>query len=412
MLAPMPLASAAEGAIGARLPPEWKTFRDPDTGRTVRQLTSAKANSYPLYYFIQSITSDNRYLVFHSERSGWVQLYRLDLTDGAITQLTDGRTRDSGWANWCEWHLRGVYNHLSSINDVTREVYYFQDDEIRATHLDTLANRLVRRMPDRVPIGQSACSPDGRYFAFIHAGRRNYTEVMSDVEALRHMRLGRSIDWRNLIPSTIGIIETATGQYRDVAALDFHVHHVTFADNRRLVVNHVQNGNGMWIVNLDGSGRRPLRPTDDHGWPIHQVVTRRGIYYEAVDSAGRSGVKNWFGRYDLETDRFEEIPMPALDGYVHTGWDPDGRFLFFENHGKTHELLSLHFPRIPEKRAFRKLRSLAPYPAPGQRYHAHPFLSPDRKWLVYTEVLDGHSQVCALDVRDIVDRDEYWDRRS
>ncbi len=38
-------------------------------------------------------------------------------------------------------HLRGIYNHLSPLNSVRREVYYFQDDEIRATHLDTLANR-------------------------------------------------------------------------------------------------------------------------------------------------------------------------------------------------------------------------------------------------------------------------------
>jgi len=86
-------AATANASIGARLPAEWKTSRDPETGRTLRQLTGAKANSYPLYYFIPSITSDNRYLVFHSERSGWVDLYRMDLNDGAITQLTAGRTK-------------------------------------------------------------------------------------------------------------------------------------------------------------------------------------------------------------------------------------------------------------------------------------------------------------------------------
>jgi len=31
---------------------------------------------------------------------------------------------------------------------------------------------------------------------------------------------------------------------------------------------------------------------------------------------------------------------------------------------------------------------------------------------MYTEVIEGYSQVCALDVSDLVDRDEYWDRRS
>ena len=52
-------------------------FTDPETGRTIRQLTHGPANNYPLYYFIPSITADNRFLILHSERTGWVQLFRL-----------------------------------------------------------------------------------------------------------------------------------------------------------------------------------------------------------------------------------------------------------------------------------------------------------------------------------------------
>ncbi|MCB0108430.1 MAG: hypothetical protein KDE53_21060, partial [Caldilineaceae bacterium] len=121
--------------IGTQYPTEWTTHHDPATGRTIRQLTNGPANNYPLYYFIPSITHPNDALVFHSERSGWVQLYKLDLTDGTITQLSDGHTRDSGWAIWCEPHLRGIYNHLSALNQAKREVYYFQDEEVRSTHL-------------------------------------------------------------------------------------------------------------------------------------------------------------------------------------------------------------------------------------------------------------------------------------
>lgn len=407
-----PLGASPEDTIGARLAPELKTLRDPETGRTIRQLTSARANSYPLYYFSPSITSDSRYLVFHSERSGWVQLYRMDLETGESVQLTEGRTRNSGWMIWCEWHLRGIYNHLSALNQARREVYYFQDEEVRATHLETLANRVVHRIPGRISIGQSSFSPDGRHYAFIHTDRRNFVEVMSDVEALRNMRLGRPPDWRNRIPATIGLIDTESGRYSDIIRLDFHVHHVIFADNRRVLVNHIQNGNGMWIIGIDGAGRRTLRPPDAHGSIVHQVVTKAGIFYEAVGDKAKSGAHNWFGRYDLAGDTFEEVPLPEIDGYVHTGLDPAGRFLFFEEHGRTHHLMSLHFPRVAERRQLKTLRNMALYPAPGQRYHGHPFLSPDRRWLFYTEPVDGYSQVCAIDVRDLVDLDEYWDRRS
>ena len=401
--------SSVDGAIGTRIPVEGKTFRDRDTGRTIRQLTSANANSYPLYYFTPSITADNRYLIFHSERSGWVQLYRMDIENGESIQITAGHTSNSGWMVWCEWHLRGIYNHLSALNQVRREVYYFQDEEVRSTHLDTLANRVVHRLPGRVPIGQSSFSPDGRHFAFIHADRRNYVEAMSDLEALRNMRLP-TFDFRPRIAATIGLIETETGRYRHVVELDFHVHHVIFADNQRILVNHIRDGQGMWIIRIDGTGMRTLRPPDEHGSIVHQVVTRAGIFYEAVGGRTAGGKrKNWFGRYDLDTEKFEEVLLPEIDGYVHTGLDPAGRFLFFEEHGQKHRLFSLHFPHHAERRLVKPLREMALYPAPGgQRYHAHPFLSPDRKRLFYTEVIDGHSQVCAIDVRDLVDLDEYW----
>lgn len=131
-------------SIGRDYPPELHRFRDPKTGRHIEQLTSGRSNSYPLYYFTPSITADGRYLVFHGERTGWVQLFRLDLQTGQIVQLTDARTMDSGWAMWCQWRLRGVYVHLSALNRITEEVWYFQDQEVRATHLRTLTNRKGR----------------------------------------------------------------------------------------------------------------------------------------------------------------------------------------------------------------------------------------------------------------------------
>ena len=400
-------------SIGHIAPAEGRTYHDPDTGRTIRQWTSAAANSYPLYYFIPSIPPENDLLVLHSERSGWVQLYKLDLATGELTQLTDGRTRDAGWAIWCEPRLRGIYNHLSALNGARREVYYFQDEEVRTTHLDTLDNRRVLSLPGRISIGQSGFSPDGTQFAFIHADREQFNQAIADRESIHNM--GRPFDhesWRDGVPAVVGLIDTTTGQYRDVLRLDFHVHHVFFLSNTRLLINHVHGENGMLSVNLDGSDLRTLRPRNNQGAVCHQIATDRGIYYEA--NAWENGRRRvWFGRYDLATDAYDEILLPNV-GYVHTGNDPAGRFLFFENHdsenhvGERHQLLTLHHPRDPAARELRLLRTLPPI-GRGQRFHAHPFLGPARRWLYYTEVIDGFAQVCALDVADLVDRNEYWD---
>ena len=398
-------------SIGDAFPSELKRYADSASGRSVTQYTSADANSYPLYYFIPSHTRDGRHLVFHSERTGYVQLYSLDTQTGEIIQLTDGRTSETGWGIWCEPHLRGIYNHLSALNIVTNDVFYFQDVEIRSTNLLTLENRHVCDIFGRVSIGQTGFSPDGKIFAFIHADRGHFTQAFSDREALTHMKRfdweGGHQGWRNNVPCTISLIDTASGVMRDVIELDYHVHHVFFLDSERLLVNHPKDTHGMWIVNLDGSGVRTLRPEDEHGSIVHQVVTETGIFYEACTRFDGHR-ENWFGRYDVETDAFNEVQLPGL-GYVHTGFDAAGKFLFFENDdGSTHQLISAHFPHDPDRFELRILKTLTPIQR-GQRYHAHPFLSPDRTQLFYTEVLDGFSQVCALDVADLVDLDEYWD---
>ena len=306
--------------IGDLSPAEWRTFADAETGRQVTQLTSGRAHSYPLYYFVTSFTSDGRYLVFHSERSGWVQLYRLDLTTGEIGQLTDGKTWDSGWAIWCEWHLRGIYNHLSAIHPRTDEVYYFEADEIRATQVATFANRLVAKLPPgRLSIGQSAFSPDGSLFGFIHVDAEAYVARLHERQVLETMGLfqwtrDHHHGFRNAVPTTLSVIETATGRMRTVIETDFHFHHVLFLDDKTILLNHPRECAGMWTVGVDGGATTHLRPATApgaHGAAVnHQVITERGIFYEATRD-GTEGRSNWFGRYDVVDRYIRGAPAPG-----------------------------------------------------------------------------------------------------
>jgi hypothetical protein len=374
--------------IGTRLAPELREYKDAETGRAIRQFTSARANSYPLYYFIPTVTADGRYAVLHSERSGWVQLYRLELATGAMAQLTAGTTRDSGWFIWCEGHLRGIFNHLSALNQASGEVWYFQDEELRATNVETFSNRRVLGLEGRRPMGQAAFSPDGKTFAFIHADARLMRERMADLDSLSNMGMGWwNSNWRQTIPTVIGVVDTATGRYRDVIRLDYHVHHVIFGSSTTLLVNHLTTGPGMWRIETDGTGRRDVRVLD------HQVVTARGIFYEMPD--GKGG--NRLGRCVLATGECKEVPLAGGEGYVHVGSDAAGRLLFFEVAGKRHEL-RLFDARRGESRL---IRTLAAYPKPQQRYHGHPFLSADRKWIYHTAVVDGFSQFSAVKVEDL-----------
>lgn len=398
--------------IGDLSAAEWSTETDPDTGRIVTRLTDGRSNSYPLYYFTPSVTPDGRHFVFHSERSGEVQLYRLDLETGEIGQLTDGHTHDSGWAVWCEWHLNGIYNHLSAIHPIRGDVYYFEDHELRATEVGTFANWLVAKLAaGRMPIGQSAFSPDGRWFAYIHADERVYRALLADREArtkagLFHWTPDHHGSFRNAIGATLAIIDTATGKERTVIAADYHFHHVLFVDNDTMLINHPKGVAGMWTVNRDGGGVRHLRPETApgaHGAMInHQVITARGIAYESVNYDAPGGRATYLGMCDPISGGFTEALLPA-EGYVHVGFDPAGRLDFIENSGATHSILMVHPTSDPAKLETKLLRRLSSPDHDDQRHHAHPFLSAARQQLYFTDwSAFGFAQICAVDVADLV----------
>jgi hypothetical protein len=370
-------------------------------------LTTGAFNSYPLYYFTPSETADGRYLVFHSERGGYVNLYRLTPATGEIVQLTDGQTTDSGWAIWCEWHLRGIRNHLSSINVARNEVYYFEDDEIRATRIETLANRRLATMPaGRLSIGQTDVSPDGKLLAFIHADAANYTALLKEREALIAIR---QFNWnrdhqafRDRIPTTLAVLEVDTGSVRTVVEMPFHFHHALFVGNGTILVNHPRGEPGMWVVRTDGAGFTHWRPSSapgtEHTAVNHQVVTGNGVVYEAVgeDAAGHRLTR--FGRFDPPSGRFTEATLP-LPGYCHAGFDPAGTFDFVEHAGPPHEILVVH-PGDP-LRVTPLVRLRSP-DHDQQRYHAHPFLSRDRKVMYFTDWDEaGFAQICAMPVGDL-----------
>jgi hypothetical protein len=242
--------------IGTQYPSEWTNARDKVTGRAIRQYTSLPTNNYPLYYFIPSFTPEGDLMVFHSERSGSVQLYSMDTTSGKITELTDGHTADSNWKIWCPRPTTGIYDHLSVLNGPRREVCYFQDAEIRTTHLDTLENQKLHSLGDRFCISQNAASPNGRYLAFVHVDRARYLEALRERERMLKGGWSRHEEWRKTVPTTIGVVDCDTGVYRDVLGIDFHVHHVIFVDDDTLLINHTRDTPGMWV----GPPRRHRRP--------------------------------------------------------------------------------------------------------------------------------------------------------
>ena len=78
----------ASGVV-AILPPEKRVYRDERTGREVWQMTSGKAPSLTCYMEAEALTEDERYIVFCSNRTGRLEVYRAEVDGGEIAQLSN-----------------------------------------------------------------------------------------------------------------------------------------------------------------------------------------------------------------------------------------------------------------------------------------------------------------------------------
>jgi len=364
----------------------------------MRVLAAGPGHAYPLYYFTPSITVPAEglppWLVFHRNTGRDTQLCAVDLSTGTERRLTQADARDSGWAIWCEPSLDGVFNHLSALNPSRREVFFFDGAGLAAVNVDSLQTRRVRDLSGRIPIGQSAFSPGGGLFAFIHADEERFRGSLAAREAAGWE--GHEA-WRRTIPCVVETLDAASGCTVGRFEVDFHVHHLIFVTEDLLLLNHQADGDGMWVAGIDGAGRRDLRPLDAHGRVCHQVVTAAGIWFETREQV--SGA-TFVGLYNLESDRWEEFELP-FRGYHHTGFDPLGERLIVEVSGEFHRLYEVRHPFDAARRDYVRLADLEPYPGFGQRFHAHPFLTPCRRHVVFTASEGGMARVCALDLPDV-----------
>jgi len=370
------------------LSPSFPRCFAPETGRLAVQLTRGAGFAYPLYFFIPSVTRDGRYLIYHHAVHGEVQLFRLDLAAGEARQVTHATCSDTQWRPWCVDSGHGVLDHRSVLNVARNCVVYFDGNQVRAVDVETFQDRpLFVLADDREAYGQNDCTPDGRWFVYIHVPRG-------------------SVWGQPCQGAAVVAYDFDTGEQRELCRIDSAVFHVTAYDNQRFIVTHPADHPGMLLTDLTSGTIVPLRDGDPgaRGHLIHCHVTRRGVAYEVPEA-------RCFGLYDPLTRGRFEFPFPDELQYVHTGRDPEGRLWFCENSTSwdkfdVHDLWALQrLDRQTRRHQWRKLTGTWPTYGGGQKAHFHPQLTPDRKWILFSAG-DPASQSCHLFLLDVSDLDD------
>lgn len=87
--------TAALGYVGKVFPSEKTTWVDEEYSHEITKWTSDKYRSWPLYFNVESFIDDNNVIIY-SNRSGAVNLFRLNFIDGTMTQMTNEAEDISG----------------------------------------------------------------------------------------------------------------------------------------------------------------------------------------------------------------------------------------------------------------------------------------------------------------------------
>jgi hypothetical protein len=393
-------ARAAESEVGRTFQSERREITDSQTGRKLIQLTSGEQFDMPMYYFIPTYGRDGKTIVFqrYDAKTGEVQLYKIHVDSGATTQLTAAKTRNSLWRPHLQPPGFGVRDLLCAVNTAKNEVIYFDDREIRAVNIDTLADRVIGRVPeDRTPSGLTGVSPNGKLFCYPHFDRAWWEANLPPKKQPER--------WEPK-DSALDVLDIETGKVTTLMYVNFWITHANFYDNDRILFCHTATDYAVLMTDLRHPGQyENIRTHSVDGWPNHYNVTSKGIMYEMLSNQ-RSG-PTVAGIYDPDTRKRREYRLDMGQGRLHIGRDPDARLWFFETlvDGKP---TIVYFPKLDAKALNPGVQLMsgdyATY-SNNQRSHFHPSVTPDRKHILFTggDARNQTNHLFLLDIADLAD---------
>jgi Tol biopolymer transport system component len=328
--------------------------------QTPAALTDGRANDQLLYFTSNSLTADDRTIVFISDRDSAipkesdpraaVNLYALDRASGAARRLTDneeGYLRSYVYFEGLPY--RGLGLASPCLHAPSGDVYYLQGREVRCVNAHTGALRTIATLPGDEVTGFTHVSDDNTRVCVptIHES------AFADVRAIDAtvQRLGLS--------SHLRIFDTRSGAaVADVSVPRGWVTHVQFQPGRNDVVlfNHEWPADcgirRIWLWDGATGELRRMRPEGlnadstprgKEDWVCHEVWTRDGgaVVYHGTYAAGgipRAG-RSFVGRMSSAGADHIELPFaPGFSRYGHFTLAPDGATLVSDGYAEYPEL--------------------------------------------------------------------------
>jgi oligogalacturonide lyase len=366
---------------GSRWAPEWKTFQDPVSGATVRQLTDYKGHSSHFYFTNPCWYADLQKMLFISDRENCTNLFSIDLGSGEITQLTGLGPGEEG--------IGGL--NVSPLGD---QAIYYHGDTLMALDLASLDERALYTRPEGYVGGGTNVTADGRYVCTGH---------FKDLSDQFHVDLGHGyVGFREIWearPHSQIVKVALDGSGSEVAfEEDYWLGHLNTSPRHAELMTYCHEGpwnlveNRIWGLNLESGETWQVRPNAPDEAIGHEYWMVDG---EHIGYHGRTPDGPVYG--SIRYDNTDQIEAPFTYGSTHF-------------HSLTLDLIVGDGSRADPYLLLWRFRDGA-FEGPKvlawhrgsfhtQRVHVHPSFSPDGQYVVYTADPQGYGQVFTVDVRE------------
>jgi len=364
-------------------------YLDSYSGREILRLTDYLGHSSHFYFTDPCWFNDDRSFVLTSDRENQSNLYRYDLDDGQITQMTDlqGRGRPGGCVS--------VANHA---------LYYGWQGAIVELGLDTLAERVLwRETPPMRIRGRANPTADGKYVCVM---------VMEDQpeETTRiSFSYSRFREFYALKPLTqIVRIEVTSGEAEVIHEDKRYMGHVNTSPALPGILTYCHEGpwdlieQRMWGLDIQSGETWKVRPQEGDYSIGHEYWFADGVH---VGYHGRSrveGGEHVFGHIKWDNSDWVEDHFPFHSTHFHSLDETlivgDGTPAFvFSRESQARPFIQL-FKWDGGRYVGPKILAFHRSTFNDQHAHCHPRFTPDGKAVLYTSDLTAYSNMYLVEV--------------
>jgi hypothetical protein len=317
---------------------------DPKTQHSVIRWTNSHAKDQHLYFTSPSVTADDRWLVFISERNGHPNLYGIDRTTNQIHQLSQNQNGLMRSYVYAQGNLEGFSKASPCLDATGDRVFWIENQTVKSLQLGNREIRTLCTLPPTWYTAYTHVSPDGQWLCIPCTDPAAFPDhLKTQWEQLR--QVPKQMEAKQLL-TRIYRIQTQTGAMEIWAEVPFWVTHVQFDPKAtgRLIFNREGFGKyanpRVWCLEPEGT-YRPLFDPPAGMTCTHENWSPNGngiIYHGWQQNQPFLAARTWEGELIYQT------PMPNFSlGHV-TSTLQDQHFIIDGIEG----YVSLATPRITQ----------------------------------------------------------------